>query len=440
MSDKKRKLAERIARCLHSKGYTAYFAGGCVRDLIMRRSVNDYDIATNAEPDEVESLFPKTVPVGKAFGVVRVILDKETFEVATFRKEADYADGRHPSRVTFASPEIDAKRRDFTVNGLFYDPVKRRVIDFVKGRDDIRRRVIRAIGEPRERFSEDYLRLLRAIRFASSLNFTIEKKTWKAITENSSAITRVSAERIREELTKMFTRRGAGLGLRLLAESGLLKQILPEVDTMRGVKQPEEFHPEGDVFVHTALIMDLLRSPSVELAFAALLHDVGKPPTFSVTDRIHFYEHSEVGGRMTEKILKRLRFSNKEIDAISAIVENHMRFMHVKKMREGKLKNLMARPTFFDELELHRIDCKASHGDISNWYFLKSKFKKYKEIELRPKPLVSGDDLIKEGYEPGPYMGEILRALYDEQLDGHLKSKSHALRWIRKNFPRKGKP
>lgn len=437
MSDKRRKLAERIARRFHDKGYTAYFAGGCVRDLIMRRSVYDYDIATNAEPDEVESLFPKTVPVGKAFGVVRVILDKEAFEVATFRKEAGYADGRHPSHVTFTSPETDAGRRDFTVNGLFYDPIKRRVIDFVKGRDDIRCRLIRAIGEPGERFGEDYLRLLRAIRFASSLGFTIEKGTWKAIMANSSAITRVSAERIREELTKMFTRRGAGLGLRLLAQSGLLAHILPEVDAMRGVKQPKEFHPEGDVFVHTALMMDLLRSPSVELAFAALLHDVGKPPTFKVTDRIRFYEHSEVGARITEKILKRLRFSNKEIDAITAIVGNHMRFMHVKEMREGKLKNLMAKPTFFDELELHRIDCKASHGDVSNWYFLKSRFKKYKEIEIKPHPLVRGDDLIKEGYKPGPYMGEILRALYDEQLENRFKDKHQALRWVKNKFPKK---
>lgn len=430
-----KKLAVQIVKMLHQSGFVAYFAGGCVRDMIMKEKPKDYDIATTATPDDVEKLFPKCVPVGKQFGVMIVVIDKQHFEVATFRREGAYQDGRHPDAVAFTTPEEDAKRRDFTVNGLFYDPLKRCIIDHVEGRKDIRQKLIRTIGDPDARFQEDRLRLLRAIRFAANLGFEIEPKTWQAIKRLRKEIHSVSQERIRDELVKMFTRSNAGCGLELLSESGLLEEVLPEIEAMKGVKQPPEFHPEGDVFVHTKMLMDQLEHPSVRLAFGALLHDVGKPPTFSDEGgRIHFYNHPNVGAQITRQILTRLRFSNQEIEDIVSCVDNHMKFANVKEMRIGKLKQFVARENFLVELEMHKIDCLASHGKLELYQFLRRKVKEFEREDLKPKRLINGDDLIAIGIEPGPMMKEILEEVYSLQLEGKIASQDEAIRWVKKHY------
>lgn len=431
-------LAYRIAQTLKERGYIAYFAGGCVRDFLRGEMPKDYDIATSAPPDVVEKLFPKTIPVGKQFGVILVVEGVRNFEVATFRSEGPYQDGRHPSKVQFTIPEEDAKRRDFTINGLFYDPFTQRVIDYVEGKRDIERRLIRSIGKPEVRFEEDKLRLLRAIRFAANLGFEIEPETQRWIERLASKIHQVSAERIRDELVKIFTRPAAGRGLELLSSSGLLREILPEVEAMRGVQQPPEFHPEGDVFIHTRMLLDRLCNPSPVLAFAALLHDVGKPPTFQIREgRIRFYEHSHVGAQMAGQIMRRLRFSNDEIEAVVTCVANHMKFAHVKEMREGKLKRFISTPTFPTELELHRVDCESSHGLLDNYYFLQEKVEEFKKEELRPKPLLTGDILIELGMKPGPEMKPILEEAFELQLENRLRTKEEAKAWARKKI-RKG--
>ncbi|MBI3999793.1 MAG: CCA tRNA nucleotidyltransferase [Candidatus Omnitrophica bacterium] len=433
-----RSSAVQIVKTLTRAGFTAYFAGGCVRDLIMKVKPKDYDIATTAKPEDVERLFPKCVPVGKQFGVVIVVDKGRHFEIATFRREGSYRDGRHPEEVSFTTPEEDAMRRDFTVNGLFYDPIKRRTIDYVEGKKDIRLRVIRTIGNPKARFEEDRLRLLRAIRFAANLSFQIESATWNAIQQLRKEIHSVSQERIRDELVKMFTRPNAGRGLELLSESGLLAEVLPEIEAMKGVGQPPEFHPEGDVFIHTKMLMDQLENPSVVLAFGALLHDVGKPATFSDEgSRIHFYNHPAVGVEISRKLLMRLRFSNREIEGILSCVENHMKFANVKEMRIGKLKQFIVRENFPVELEMHRIDCLASHGKLELFRFLKRKVKEFKHEELKPKRLVNGNDLIKLGVEPGPIMREILEEVYSLQLEGKIKTRDKALEWVHKRFIQK---
>ena len=433
-------LAVRIVKTLKEVGFVSYFAGGCVRDLIMKKPPKDYDIATTATPEDIEKIFPKCVPVGKQFGVMIVVLGDIHFEVATFRSEGPYRDGRHPDDVSFTTPEEDARRRDFTVNGLFYDPLTRHVVDYVQGKRDIRERCIRTIGEPQERFMEDRLRLLRAIRFGANLDFTIEDKTWRAIKNLRREIHTVSQERIRDELIKMFTRPNAGHALLLLSESGLLAEVLPEIEAMKGVKQPPEFHPEGDVFVHTKMLMDQLENPSPTLAFGALLHDVGKPQTFSDEGRrIHFYNHPKVGADIARQILTRLRFSNREIAEIISCVENHMKFANVKEMRLGKLKQFITRDNFLTELELHRIDCLASHGKLDLHKFLKRKLKEFEREELKPKRLLTGDDLITVGIKPGPVMKEILEEAYALQLEHELTSHQEALDWVRKRFVKSNK-
>ncbi len=429
------KIASSIAARLYGKGYVAYFAGGCVRDALMKRPPKDFDIATTAKPEEVEKLFPKTVPVGKQFGVILVLQEGKAFEVTTFRREGEYRDGRHPSEVSYTIPEKDAHRRDFTVNGLFYDPAKGNIIDFVEGEGDIHKGLIRAIGDPYERFEEDKLRLLRAIRFASSLGFKIEEKTWKALCEKAVQIRQVSPERIRDEMVKIFTRPGAPLGFTLLSESGLMKEVLPEIEAMRGVEQPPEFHPEGDVFIHTRMLLERLHDPSMTLALGALFHDVGKPPTYAIRDgRIKFYEHAPVGAKMTELIMKRLRFSNEEIQAVTSCVENHMKFADVQKMREGKLKRFITRPTFQAELELHKIDCQSSHGKLDNYEFLQKKLVEYAAEELKPKPLVNGHDLMGLGMPAGPAMKPMLEEMYELQLEDQLKTREEALAWAQKRI------
>lgn len=406
--------------------------GGCVRDLLLRKKPKDFDIATDALPEAVQSLFPKTVPVGAQFGVILVVLEGHPFEVATFRADKGYQDGRRPTGVRFTNAKEDALRRDFTVNGLFYDPLGKKVMDWVSGRRDLKKKVIRAIGEPKKRFTEDKLRLLRAVRFASVLGFKIEPKTFAAVKKMPREIHRVSQERVRDELVKMFTGPHPALALTLLDKSGLLKEVLPEVHAMKGVRQPRAFHPEGDVFVHTRLLLEQMDSPDTVLAFGALLHDVGKPATYRRSDRIRFNGHDRVGARLAEKILERLRFSNDLKEKIVACVEGHMRFKDVRRMRESTLKKFLQRETFPTELEQHRIDCLASHGDLANWRFLKRKIKTLTREEIKPVPLLNGRDILELGHKEGPVVGKILRAVEERQLEGTLRTKEEALEWVKK--------
>lgn len=438
LSEPKGRFARAIAKTLKDRGFTAYFAGGCVRDHLMGQKPQDFDIATTATPEEVEKIFRRTIPVGKQFGVMIVVEEEIPFEVATFRCEGGYQDGRHPTQVSFTQPEEDARRRDFTVNGMFYDPFAGKVIDFVDGMKDLPKKLIRAIGDPAARFKEDKLRLLRAVRFASTLDFEIEPKTWEALRKNASKIHEVSPERIREELVKIFTRPGAARGFVLLSESGLMKEILPEVEVMRGVEQPEKFHPEGDVYEHTRLLLKHLKPPvSTILAFSALFHDIGKPKTSAIRKgRLTFYEHSEEGVKIARDIMRRLRFSNEEIDGVAECVANHMKFMDVQKMRAGKLKQFVSRSHFEEEMELHRVDCTASHGMLDNLEFLRAKLKEYEHVELKPKPLVSGHDLIAFGMKPGPAMKPILEELYEHQLEGTHTTREEALAWVKQKIGR----
>ena len=428
-----------IVRRLRGAGYDAYLVGGCVRDLLLGATPKDYDVATNAVPEVVQGLFPRTVPVGIQFGVILVMRGNASYEVATFRTDEGYRDGRHPERVVFSTAQEDARRRDFTINGLLWDPLKRRVLDYVGGRADLRSRVIRAIGDPAQRFAEDKLRMLRAVRFSAALGFQVEPATWAALTTHAREIGEVSQERIRSELVKMLTGPSSGRGLDLLDESGLLTVLLPEVAAMKGVQQPPEFHPEGDVYVHTRLLLDLLRSPTPTLAMAALLHDVGKPSTFRVRDRIRFDGHDKVGATMAQAICTRLRFSNDETERIVSAVANHMRFKDVQRMRVSTLKRLLRQPNFLEELELHRADCLASHGQLGNWRFLKRKLKEFSVPQaLKPTPLVRGDDLLALGYPEGPLLGQILRLVEEQQLEGALASKAEALALVQREFPLPG--
>ena len=443
-----------IARRLREAGHVAYFAGGCVRDMVRRVEPHDVDIATSATPEQVQKLFPKTIPVGAQFGVVLVVEGEHQFEVATFRSDEAYVDGRRPTSVRYGTPEEDAQRRDFTINGLFYDPFGGApggralpttcghlgepslpgIVDYVYGVSDIERKIVRTIGEPRKRFAEDRLRMLRCVRFAASLGFEIEERTFAAVKEMAAQIDAVSAERIRDELIKIFTRSNAGRGLQLLDESGLLAHVLPEVAAMKGVAQPPEFHPDGDVFQHTKLMMDILPPhPSPVLAFAVLLHDVGKPPTFErAPDRIRFNEHDRVGAEIAEKILRRLRFPNDEIERAVLCVAEHMRFQHVQEMRPAKLKRILARATFPDELELHRIDCEASHRNLENYEFLKAKAAELPPEVVKPTPLLTGHDLLALGLKPGPTVGQILREAEELQLEERLRSRVEALEFARR--------
>lgn len=435
----KKRLALDIVRRLHENGHEAYFVGGCVRDLLLKKTPKDYDIATSARPETVASLFSKTVPVGAQFGVMLVISEGLPFEVATFRADKGYTDGRRPTGVRFTDAKEDALRRDFTVNGLFYDPVARRVLDWVDGQKDLKKKCIRAIGKPALRFEEDKLRMLRAVRFASVLGFKIEPKTLSAIKRQAKRIDCVSQERVREELIKMFTGPNPALALTLLDQTGLLKEVLPEVHAMKGVRQPREFHPEGDVFVHTRLLLAQLKNATPLLAFSCLLHDVGKPATFRRSDRIRFNGHDRVGARITEQMLERLRFPNDLKDDIVACVEGHMRFKDVKNMRESTLKKFLQRQTFANELEQHRIDCLASHGDLSNWKFLRRKLKTLSKEEIKPAPLLNGRDLLALGFAEGPLIGKILREVETAQLDRKLNTKEEAIEWVRKKNERKSR-
>lgn len=437
-----KETATNIVRRLREAGHVAYFVGGCVRDMVRGVEPHDFDIATSATPEDVQKLFARTVPVGAAFGVVLVIEGDHQFEVATFRSDDAYIDGRRPTGVHFGSPQEDAQRRDFTVNGMFFDPIGNEIIDFVGGRADIERKVVRTIGDPRQRFTEDKLRMLRAVRFAANLGFEIDPPTFGVVKEMASEISVVSAERIRDELIKTFTRPHAGRGLELLDASGLLQEILPEIAAMKGVEQPAEFHPEGDVFQHTKLMLEMMSDAASQelgppndrtvLAFAVLLHDVGKPPTFQrAPDRIRFNDHDRIGAEMADTILRRLRFTNDQIEKIVRCVSEHMRFQFVKEMRPAKLKRILARDTFPEELELHRIDCASSHRNMENYEFLKAKAAELPPEELKPKPFLDGHDLLALGLTPGPKVGQILREVEELQLEERLKSREEALEFAK---------
>src|ERR1700730_3260938 len=431
------KTAREIASRLRAKGHVAYFAGGCVRDMVRGLPAKDFDIATDATPDVVQKIFPRTYAVGAAFGVVVVVDNGLNFEVATFRSDGAYLDHRHPVDVKFSSPEKDAKRRDFTINGMFFDPEKNEVIDFVGGKKDLAAKIVRAIGDPAARFSEDRLRMLRAVRFATVLDYKIDNATWDALVANAASINEISAERIREELLKIFLSPNRVTGWDLLDRSGLLRAILPELDAMKGCLQPEQFHPEGDVFVHTRLMLELLpENVSIPLVLSALLHDVAKPVTATVdeTGRIRFNEHDRIGAAMTESIMERLRFSRAEIDAVVEMVRQHMVFKDVPNMRVAKLKRFMARPTFEEELELHRVDCASSHGMMDNYEFLLRKREEFANEPIIPPPLVRGGDLIALGMKPGPKFGEILEAVETRQLEGALKDREEALDWVKREY------
>jgi poly(A) polymerase len=433
-----RDFATTIVQALRQHGFQAYLVGGCVRDLLLGREPKDYDVATSATPDQVMSIFPETYAVGAQFGVVLVPAPQGDVEVATFRSDIGYSDGRHPDEVRFsADPREDVARRDFTINGMLLDPVSNEVLDFVGGRRDLDAKVIRTIGDPKQRFAEDKLRMLRAVRFASRLGYTIDPETVAAIEEGADEIQFVSRERVRDELTRMLTEGHARGALLLLDESGLLPEVLPEICAMKGVAQPPQFHPEGDVFVHTLLLLENLPVPcSPALAWGALLHDVGKPATFRVApDRIRFDGHVEVGVKMAQEICRRLRFSTDDTEQVLALIDNHMRFGHATRMKESTLKKFLRMPHFDDHLALHRADCLASHGDLGTYEFAQEKLAAIPPEKMRPSPLVTGDDLIAAGYAPGPRFKEILNAVEDAQLEGRLSSRDAALAFVRSEFP-----
>ena len=431
--------ATKVISKLQQSGYLAYFAGGCVRDLLRDQVPTDYDIATNALPEQVTSLFSKTRSVGAHFGVIIVISGEFAFEVATFRNDGSYGDGRRPESVEFTSPEEDVLRRDFTINGIFYDPIEGSTIDYVNGQDDIESGTVRAIGDPESRFREDHLRLLRAVRFAARFDYQIEENTWAAICSHAEEIKNISEVRIRDELSKILTDPNRVRGFDLLVESGLMEAMIPEILDLKGCEQPPQFHPEGDVFVHTRLMLTLLKDdPSLSLVLSVLLHDIGKPSTYSYdeeSDRIRFNGHDKIGAEMASDILKRLKFPNKVIEEVTEMVANHMTFKDVQKMREAKLKRFMARPTFEDETELHRVDCLGSWGGLDNYDFLNQKRTEFDNEPIIPPPLLTGNDLIEIGWEPGPRLGEVLTKVQDMQLEKNLNSKEEALDWVNANYP-----
>jgi poly(A) polymerase len=481
-----------ILRTLRERGHQAYFVGGCVRDLLLGREPADYDVSTDATPDEVMRIFPETYSVGARFGVVLVPLpgpssgssicghvgraerqgqreqghraeDKPSenqtldqpfedqpfenqapsdraacVEVATFRSDIGYSDGRHPDQVRFSkSPQEDVERRDFTINGLLLEPETGQVLDYVRGQEDLERKIIRTIGRPELRFAEDKLRMLRAVRFAARFAYVIEPATFAAIGTLAAGIHQVSRERVRDELTKMLTEGQARHAFLLLDQTGLLREVLWEVSAMKGVEQPPQFHPEGDVFVHTLLLLEKLPHPCPPaLAWGALLHDVGKPATFRVApDRIRFDGHVGVGVKMAEEICRRLRFSNDDTEQILALIASHMRFAQVPQMKESTFKRFVRQPRFEEHLELHRLDCEASHGDLTSYQFTRQKIASLPPESIRPAPLVGGDDLIAAGYLPGPRFKEILSLVEDAQLEGRLPSKERAMAYVREQFP-----
>jgi poly(A) polymerase len=428
--------ARAVVECLRNNGHSAYFAGGVVRDFLLASAESaDIDVATSATPEEIAAAFPRSYDVGAAFGVVNVVLDGAVFEVATYRSEGDYSDGRHPDEVAYSdTPEVDALRRDFTINAMFLDPVSGEVLDTVGGRRDLERGIVRTVGDASERISEDYLRITRAVRFANRFSFRMDPELERAIRGNVEGLRSLSAERIRDELTKIFLGPRPGRALWKMAELGILEVILPEIDVMRGVPQPKKYHPEGDVFTHTALMLDMLANPKVESAWAALLHDVGKPDTLQVGDDgiERFHCHANVGAEIAENIMRRLKFPNKIREAVVTAVKGHMRVASAIEMRPAKLKRFLAEPTFPLELELHRVDCRASHAKMDIYVFLLDTIAGMEnEVELPPPPL-NGREIIALGVPEGPEVGKILRKLVDMRLEGGISTKDEALKAARR--------
>lgn len=433
-----REIAARIVQRLQAAGLTAFWVGGCVRDFLLGRQPQDFDIATDARPEQIEKLFPRTIGVGRKFGVMVVVEEKQQFQVATFRAEADYHDGRRPEKVIFADARADALRRDFTVNGLFYDPVSNATHDWVGGEKDLQAKIIRTIGDPDERFAEDHLRLLRAVRFAAQLDFEIEPRTFAAVKAFAPKIKIISAERIRDELLKLFRPPHAARGLELLRESGLLEPILPELAATVSCEQSPNYHPEGSVFEHIKLMLRKMPPDADELLpWTVLLHDIAKPVTAkrdAQTGAIHFYGHEKIGATLARDILERLRFPRKQIEAIAACVLQHMQFKDVRQMRKATLRRLLLRETFPLEMELHKLDCLGSHGSLDHYNFLLEEAAELnKKPSIRP-PLVTGSDLIALGLKPGPAMGALLHEIRERQLSDELKTRRQAKAWVKKRI------
>jgi poly(A) polymerase len=458
-----------IVTKLRREGYSAYFAGGCVRDQLMGIPPKDYDIATSARPEQVMRLFTHTVGVGAEFGVVLVLSDGQPIEVATFRSDGNYADGRHPDAVTYTDEaRLDVMRRDFTINGLLWDPLTETLLDYVGGHDDIRNRIIRTIGDPHQRFQEDKLRLMRAARFSARFGFELDGATRDTIQGLADQILLVSKERLRDELIKILTEGYASHGIQLLKTLRLLRPILPEISALQGVEQPPEFHPEGDVWIHTLLMLQLMDEtkqdlarginptgtdwtsvpaisnsldtgiyPSIPLALGVLLHDVGKPETFEIRDRIRFNNHCEVGARIALRICDRLRFTNRQTERVSQLVRDHLKFKDLPQMRPATLKRFLRQEGFEEHLELHRLDCLGSHRNLDLWRMAKDHLDRLAPDEIRPALLISGDDLIALGYQPGPIFKEILKAVEDAQLDLLIQSHAEAVQWVESRFERK---
>ncbi len=442
--DAKRQAATEIVRRLRREKFQAYLVGGCVRDLVMGREPEDYDVSTSATPDEVVKLFPGSLTVGAQFGVVVVQSDAGNVEVATFRSDGRYTDGRHPNEVRYSkTAEEDVRRRDFTINGLLYDPIEERVLDYVGGQADIRAHRLRTIGEPLARLSEDRLRMLRAARFAARFTFTLDPATLDAIRQLAPQIRQVSAERGRDEILKILTEGRARRGFELLDETGLLKEFLPEIKALQGVAQPPEFHPEGDVWTHTLMMLEGLSAAgskriSPTLALGVLLHDVGKPSTFTVRERIRFDNHVEVGAKMAEAICGRLRLSAHQSERVVELVRHHLRFKDFPRMRRSTQLRFLRLEGFDEHLELHRLDCLASHGDLSHYELARRMLEETPPQEIKPTPLLGGDDLIAQGYKPGPLFKQILQAVEDAQLEGLVGSREDALRLVSERFPLTG--
>jgi poly(A) polymerase len=435
-----REKAIGVVRRLREQGYEAFFAGGCVRDMLLQKPPQDYDVATNARPEEIQRLFSQTIPVGAQFGVILVVVDGEPFEVATFRYDGPYLDGRRPTHVRYGTLQEDILRRDFTINGMLYDPLGDQVIDLVEGRADLERRLIRAIGEPQARFEEDRLRMIRAVRFAASLEFSIDALTFTAIQQLAASITKIAWERIGDEMTRILTEGGARHGFELLDQGGLLQVLLPEMVALKGTPQSPDYHPEGDVFAHTLLLLSHLAPSSSEtLAYGCLLHDIAKPVCFrQETDRITFYGHTEVGAAMAEEILKRLKRSRESWERVAYLVRNHLRHVQAPQMRLSTLKRFLREEGIEELLELTRIDALASNGDLQYYQFCKERLAQLSEAQIRPAPLVRGTDLIALGLVPGPIFAEILQRVEDQQLGGELTSREQALEWVQKNYAQRG--
>jgi poly(A) polymerase len=434
--DAQREAATEIVRRLRTEGFAAFLVGGCVRDMLMGRAPKDYDVTTSATPDQVLKLFPDALTVGAQFGVVIVPNEAGNVEVATFRSDGIYADGRHPAEIHYSqTAQEDVQRRDFTINGLLYDPLNDQVLDYVGGQADIRSRRLRTIGDPYARLSEDRLRMLRAVRFSARFGFKLEPELLAAIRELAPQIASVSAERKRDEIVKILTEGPARAGFELLDESGLLAEVLPEIKRMQGVEQPPEFHPEGDVWIHTLMMLEGLNHPSPTLALGVLLHDVGKPPTFAIRERIRFDGHVEVGAKMAEEICGRFRISTRETERIVELVRHHLRFKDFPHMKRSTQLRFLRMEGFEEHLELHRLDCMSSHRNLANYEMARKMLEETPKEEIKPEPLLRGEDLITQGYTPGPVFKSILQTVEDAQLEGRIHTRDEALRLVEEHFP-----